>query len=221
MKRFSGALVSLSIALALSELGSGISRVALILLVYELTGKAVDLATLFAVDIVATLLATPLAGAAIDRMGPRNTMIAADMLRFAAILSALTVRGLWPIYGIAAVLSLGKRVLRPGAQHAGAAPRRRQRAFGGEFGAWRLSTLSYLLGNGIGAFVIQRSSISTAFILDAVTYVVSAAALLMLSVRPAAQSGDASRMSGMPGISKAPTLSSGPGRSSSSVWEYS
>jgi len=93
-----------------SNLGSSITLFALPLLVYELTGSAVNLALTTAAQFIPHLLFGLIIGAYVDRLDRKKLMITVDVLRIVAIstiplmasLDALTV---WWIYGTGFVMS--------------------------------------------------------------------------------------------------------------------
>ena len=92
----------------ISNLGSSFTFFALPLLVYELTGSAVNLAATTAAYLLPYLLFGLVIGAWVDRVDRKRLMIAVDLLRAAAIatvpaLAAMDALSVWWIYGMAFV----------------------------------------------------------------------------------------------------------------------
>jgi MFS family permease len=88
-----------------SELGTAFTLFALPLLVYKLTGSAVDLGIATAAGFLPYLLFGLVIGAWVDRLHRRPVMIAADVCRAAAIVTIPVLAGLgvlhvWWIYGV-------------------------------------------------------------------------------------------------------------------------
>jgi MFS family permease len=93
-----------------SNLGSSITLFALPLLVYELTGSAVNLALTMAVQFIPHLLFGLIIGAYVDRLDRKKLMIIVDLLRLVAIstiplMAALDALTVWWIYGTGFVMS--------------------------------------------------------------------------------------------------------------------
>jgi len=78
------------LAQVISNLGDTLHYVALVVLLFRLTGSGVTLAALALAQIAATLAVGPIAGVLVDRYDRRGVMIAADLAR-AALAAALAV----------------------------------------------------------------------------------------------------------------------------------
>lgn len=94
----------------ISNLGSSITLFALPLLVYELTGSAINLALTVAAQFVPHLLFGLFIGAWVDRLDRKRLMIAVDVLRAMVIatiplLAAFDLLTVWWIYGTGFVMS--------------------------------------------------------------------------------------------------------------------
>lgn len=94
----------------ISNLGSSITGFALPLLIYKLTGSAINLAIATAAVFLPYLLFGLVLGAWVDRVNRKRLMIAADLLNAAAIASVplLAMAGMlsvWWIYGVAFLTS--------------------------------------------------------------------------------------------------------------------
>jgi MFS family permease len=97
--------------LTVSKLGDALYLFALPWITYDLTGSAVVMGTLYAVEIVPALLFGALAGVYVDRFDRRTLMLGADQLRAALVAAVplLHLTGglrLWHLFAVAFLLSL-------------------------------------------------------------------------------------------------------------------
>jgi len=170
-----------------SVVGDKVDQIALGILVYEITGSELQMGIMLAISMLPAALLGMLAGAFVDRWDRRRTMIASDLVRAGLVVSipfAVDV-GLWLVYLIAfavATVSLffepAKLSLIPelvGSDELLAA----NSLDSATVSAAELAGLAF--AGGLVAGVGYRA----AFILDAATYVLSAA--LILSIRYRAQ----------------------------------
>ena len=71
-----------------SQLGDTLHYLALVVLVYELTGRGVAVAGLVAAEIVPVLALGPVAGVVIDRLSRKTILIGSDLVRAGLALAA-------------------------------------------------------------------------------------------------------------------------------------
>src|SRR5712691_11475901 len=90
-----------------SNFGDSLHYIALVVLVFQLTGQGLAVAGLVAAEIVPVLLLAPIAGVIIDRFSRKSVLIGADLLRAGLVLSLLWPQGAWHAYIIAAGLAAG------------------------------------------------------------------------------------------------------------------
>lgn len=88
-----------------STLGDTLHYIALVVLVYQLTGRGASLAVLVAAEILPVLRLGPIAGAVIDRVSRKGLLIGSDLLRAALALSLVWPQGVWHAYLAAAALT--------------------------------------------------------------------------------------------------------------------
>ena len=93
---------------SVSNLGNAVSLFALPLLMFKLTGSALNLALVTAAQNLPYLLFGLAIGAWVDRVDRRHLMIAADVLRAAVVasvplLAAFDALAVWWVYGVAFV----------------------------------------------------------------------------------------------------------------------
>jgi len=81
--------------------------IALVVLVFQLTGQGLAVAGLVAAEVVPVLLLAPVAGVIIDRFSRKAMLIGADLFRAALVLSLVWPQGAWHAYLVAAGLAAG------------------------------------------------------------------------------------------------------------------
>ena len=90
-----------------SQLGDWFNVVALYALLFELTGSATAVAGMMVMQLLPVALVGPVSGVVVDRFDRRRIMIAADLLRGAAVLGLLVVRtpdAAWLAYVVTGVM---------------------------------------------------------------------------------------------------------------------
>jgi hypothetical protein len=88
----------------ISNVGDVLHYIALVVLVYRLTGHGLAAAGLVAAEVVPVLLLGSVAGVIIDRLSRKAVLIAADLFRAALALSLVWPQGAWQAYLVAAGL---------------------------------------------------------------------------------------------------------------------
>ncbi|MBB5037559.1 MFS transporter [Prosthecobacter dejongeii] len=164
---------------ALSLVGSGLCSLALGLLAHELVGASASsvLGITLAIRIAVIVLCSPWAGKLADHFGARRLMVASDLMRTAVVIGFFFADAVWQIYALAVLLNLGSaiftpiyRAVIPGVVSAEQYPR-----------ALAIGSIAYdasnILGPSLAALVIAVAGFRGNFILDAVTFLGSAALL--------------------------------------------
>src|SRR5437764_14688682 len=88
-----------------SNLGDTLNHIALIVLVFRLSGSGRAVSGLVVTEIVPTLLLGPVAGVMIDRFDRQRVLVAADLVRAALIVILVVTHVVWGVYAIAALLA--------------------------------------------------------------------------------------------------------------------
>jgi predicted MFS family arabinose efflux permease len=172
----------------LSSLGSWLLAVAVPYQVFQLTGSPAATGLAFVAGAPATLLG-PLAGVLVDRWDRRRTMLAADLGRAAAILPLLLVSGpdrLWLVYVALVAESLLGQLFDPAAQALVPALVGRGRELTSANALLSIvAAVSRLLGASLGGVAFAAWGLPAVVLVDAGTYLASAASLALLRWRPA------------------------------------
>ena len=161
-----------------SGLGDKIAVIALYLLVYNLSGRAVDLGLLAAVQILPAIVIGPLAGLILDRYDRKKVMVWSDLFSAVAVALLPFARGLGQVYLLAGLLAIGRQFtgparlaivadLVPGAQLAKA-------------NALTMVTRKVLMmvGPALGGALVALWGTSSAFWADSATFLASALVLV-------------------------------------------
>src|SRR5438067_2526407 len=97
----------------LSSFGDTLHYIALVVLVFQLTGQGLAVAGMVVAEIVPVLLLGPVAGVVIDRFSRKAVLVAADLGRALLVLSLLWPQGAWHVYLVAAGLAAGNTFFNP------------------------------------------------------------------------------------------------------------
>jgi MFS family permease len=195
-----------------SVLGDWVLNVGLPFYVYERTGSVLATGAMLAARTVPALLLGPVAGVFVDRWDRRRTMLAADVLRAAAVLALLAVQsddGLWLIYPVAFLLSAIGQFFGP-AQNA-LLPRLVGEAYLLRANALTAlgNELTRLVAAPLGGALMASLGLASVVWLDSVSFLASALAILLIAAP--APTGAAARAAGSPGAGADPA-SQHPGR---------
>lgn len=171
------------LASLLSLLGSQISRIGLLLHVSREGDEVAALAVLVALETLPGALAAPLAGAVVDRFDKRTVMIASDLVRMLLMLAVLAHPTIGVIYLMAALHSVLTAFFEPAKlasiPHV-VGPKELLRANGLDKSA---SNLTLILGPVVGAELLLGLGLSATLVIDALTFLLSAALLAGVRIR--------------------------------------
>jgi MFS family permease len=185
----------MELALLGSLVGDWAYATAVAVFAYGVGGaKAVGL--YFTVRLALMAVAAPFLATLADRMPRRLVMIACDLARFvlvaAAALCLYAGTPSWPVFGLAGLASLAGAAFRP-AQNAwmpalADSPEELTAANGA---ASTLESLSFFFGPVLGAFLLTLTDVPTVFMLNAATFLWSAALVAGIRARPGAVAEEA------------------------------
>ena len=170
-----------------STFGDTLHYIALVVLVFQLTGQGVAVAALVAAEILPVLVLGPIAGVVIDRFSRKSVLIGADLVRAALVLSLLWPQGVWHAYLVAAGLAAGNTFFTPTVQAVIPALTTEEQRLAANSVAWSSGRLVQILASGVAGGLIAFLGTRVAFGLNAVTFLVSA--LLIAQLRIPAHAG--------------------------------
>jgi MFS family permease len=166
-----------------SFVGDAVSMIALVVLVVQITGSASAVGGALVARLLPTIL-SPLAGVLADRLDRRIVLVASDLARAVLVLGLVFARDLATIYVLVFLMGLARTVFNPTVRAAfpsvvgGGDLTRANALISGTF------SVSETVGPALGGLLVATVGTDAAFVLDAVTYLVSAT---LLSLTPLAR----------------------------------
>jgi MFS family permease len=175
-------------AQTISRCGDVVSTVALMVLVYRLTGSGLGVSGAVIAEIVPVLLLAPLAGAVTDRLPRVHVMVAADLWR-AALAGLLPVvdHRLAAVYAVAFGLSAGAVFFSPAAASVLPGVVDERELVAANSGLWSAAVASQVALAPVGGVLVAAWGAGPAFWFNAATFAASAVTLsgLRLARAPA------------------------------------
>jgi MFS family permease len=157
----------------ISFVGDAISMVALVVLVVEIAGSASAVGGVLVARLLPTL-ASPFAGVLADRLDRRVILVASDLARAVLVIGMVFTRDLATIYVLVFLMGLARTFFNPTIRAAfpsvvGEGDLTRANALiSGTF------STSIMVGPALGGLLVATIGVDAAFMVDAVTYLVSA-----------------------------------------------
>jgi len=99
-----------------SSFGDTLHYIALVVLVFQITGQGIAVAGLVAAEILPVLMLGPIAGVVIDRFSRKSVLIGADLFRAGLAVSLVWPQGAWHAYLVAAGMAAGNTFFNPTVQ---------------------------------------------------------------------------------------------------------
>ena len=182
----------LFLAQAASRAGDAFQTVALVVLVFSLTGSGTGVAATVAFEVAPVLLLGPVAGVLADRFPRRRVMVAADLVRAAlAGLLALAHGSVGLAYAVAFGLSAGALAFNPAAASLVPDVVEADEVVEANAALWTVAVLAQVLLAPLAGALVGFVGVGVAFGANAASYLASAALLRRMAAgdRPAAPAG--------------------------------
>lgn len=174
------------LAQLISELGSGFTLAAASVLIYSLTGSALNVGLLMIATAVPSLFVGPIAGVFVDRWDRRRTMIVADLLRvglLAALPFATSFSIAW-LYAIVIVTKVISKFFWP-AQASLLPETAPEEELVAANALIAISTFgARAFGFAVSGLIVSFLSFEWAFYLDALTFAISAGCIVLIRSAP-------------------------------------
>lgn len=171
----------LFLAHSVSRTGDAFNTVALVVLVFDLTGSGLGVAGAVMFEIAPVLLLGPVAGLAADRLPRRHVMVGADLFRAAAALVLAAVTGSLAVaYAVALALSAGAVLFNPAAGSLLPTVVREDDVVTANSAMWTAAVMGQVAVAPAAGAVIAAWGVEVAFVVNAATFVVSAVVLVGL-----------------------------------------
>ena len=168
----------------LSSFGDTLHYVALVVLVYQLSGQGVAVAALVAAEVVPVLLLGPFAGVVIDRFDRRGVLVGADLFRAALVASLVWPQGLWHVYLVAAGLVVGGTFFAPTMQAVIPVLTSEDERLAANSVNWSTGRLVQIVGAAVAGGLVGVLGAAPAFAVNAATFLMSAALVARLRIPP-------------------------------------
>jgi MFS family permease len=173
----------------ISFVGDAVSMIALVVLVVQITGSASAVGGALVARLLPTL-ASPLAGVLADRLDRRVVLVASDLARAVLVLGMVFARDLVVLYVLVFLMGLARTLFNPTIRA----------AFPSVVGGGDLTranalvsstfSVSETVGPALGGVLVATLDVNAAFVLDAATYLLSAAFLSRIPLpRPQREGG--------------------------------
>jgi MFS family permease len=172
------------LAQLLSSFGDALHYIALVVLVFQLTGQGLTVAGLVAAEIVPAVLLGPIAGVVIDRFSRKSVLIVADLARALLVFSLLSPQGVWHAYLVAAGLAAGATFFNPTVQAVIPALTTKQQRLAANSVAWTTGRLVQILGAAFAGAMIAALGTGPAFLVNGASFVASAIMIATLPLAP-------------------------------------
>ncbi len=171
-------------AQTISRGGDTVNTVALVVLVFRLTGSGLGVSGAVIAEILPVLLLAPIAGAIVDHLPGVRVMVAADLWRTAlAGLLPLADQHLAAVYAIAFGLSAGAVFFNPASASVLPAIVEKDELVAANSGLWSAAVVSQIALAPLGGALVTAWGVAPAFYLNAATFAISA--LTLARLRPA------------------------------------
>jgi len=180
--RSSGEFRRLFLAHSVSRGGDAFNTVALVVLVFDLTGSGLGVAGAVIFEVLPVLLLGPIAGLAADRLPRRRLMVGADLLRAAVALVLVAVAdSVGVAYAVAFGLSAGAVVFNPAAGSLLPEVVDEDDVVTANSAMWTAAVTAQIALAPLAGFVVAAWGVEVAFAINAATFAVSA--LLLVGLR--------------------------------------
>ena len=168
----------------LSSFGDTLHYIALVVLVFQLTGEGIAVAGLAVAEIVPILVLGPIAGVLIDRMSRKAVLVGADLFRAILVLSLVWPQGTWHAYAVAAGLAAGNAFFNPTVQAVIPVLTSSEQRLAANSVSWSTGRLVQILASAVVGGLIGLVGTGPAFVVNAATFAVSALLIMRLPIPP-------------------------------------
>lgn len=165
-----------------SNFGDTLHYIALVVLVFQLTGQGLAVSGLVAAEIIPVLVLAPIAGVVIDRFSRKSVLIGADLFRALLVLTLVWPQGAWHAYLVAAGLAAGNACFNPTVQAVIPALTTEEQRLAANSVSWSTGRLVQILASATVGGLVAFFGTGPAFVLNAASFAVSALLIGFLSI---------------------------------------
>ncbi len=165
-----------------SNFGDTLNYVALIVLIYRLSGSGLAVAVSVVLEIVPVLLLAPIAGVIIDRFPRKAILIVSDLIRASLVVLLIGATQMWQIYLIVAGLTAASVFFNPTVQAVIPTIVEPDALLAANSVSWSTAQLVQIIASAIAGGLIATIGTAPAFGLNALSFVFSAVMIAQLSI---------------------------------------
>ena len=165
-----------------SNFGDTLHYIALVVLVFQLSGEGLAVAGLVATEIVPVLVLGPIAGVVIDRFSRKTILIASDLVRAVLVLTLIWPQGVWHAYLVAAGLSAAGVFFNPTVNAVIPVLTTPEQRLAANSVSWSTGRLVQILAASIAGGLIALIGTGAAFAVNGASFVVSALLIATLAI---------------------------------------
>ena len=170
------------LAQLISNLGDTLHYIALVVLVFELSGRGTAVAVVVIAEIVPVLLLGPIAGVIIDRFNRKAVLIASDLGRAVLVLTLVWPQSVWHVYTVAAGLAIGSVFFNPTVQTVIPVIATEEQRLAANSVAWSTGRLVQIIAAAVAGGVIAVIGTDGAFLINATSFLISALLIVRLPI---------------------------------------
>lgn len=165
-----------------SNFGDTLNYIALVVLVYQLSGSGVAVSLTVLFEIVPLLLLAPIAGIVIDRFPRKTILVASDLARGGLVLMLAFANATWQVYAIAALLTAASVFFSPTLQAVIPSVVDKEALLAANSVAWSTEQLVQIVASAVAGGMIAAIGTSPAFIVNAFSFLFSALMISRLTI---------------------------------------
>ena len=162
---------------AVSELGDWLNSIAIFALVLKLDGSGMTMAAVMTAKLLPVFFVSPFAGILVDRMDKKTVMFVSDILRFLVVLCFLFINDksqLWLLYSLVVVEISLAGFFEPARSAIIPSLTAKEDLVTANTLSGSTWSVMLALGAAIGGVIVSLFGIKTAFVVDALSFLVSA-----------------------------------------------
>ena len=165
-----------------SNLGDTLNYVALVVLVYRLSGSGLAVSITVVFEILPVLLVAPFAGVVIDRFSRKAILIASDVARALLMLGLIVTRETWQVYLVAALLTTATVFFTPTVQAVIPTLVAKDALLAANSVAWSTGRLVQIIASALAGGLIAAVGTDWVFALNGLTFLFSAVMISRITI---------------------------------------
>ena len=168
----------------ISEVGNWLTFIAITVLAYQITESGLAVSGVFVAHTIPALFLTPIAGVIVDRWNRRAILVVSDVVRGLLVLTLLLVRDLSYIYIVVGLTAVADLFFQPARSALIPSLVEEQNLIAANALLSLGSDALSIVGPALAGAIVTQIGMPAAFILDAISFWISASMLATMSVPP-------------------------------------